>query len=98
MTAGDGILCPVCSGHTGVADTRQQLGEIRRRRLCLDRGCRGRVITSERIVDYVPPQMVLVPRRWVAQLRKLVGSVRLPTEEVEIACASPEHSAIPVIE
>lgn len=101
MTAGDGILCPICSGHTGVSQTQQLVGEILRRRHCLDRGCSGRVSTTERIVDDKPPKppnTVLVSRRWLAQLRKLVGAIRLPAEEDETACASPDQSAIPVIE
>lgn len=42
-----GILCPVCSGFTGVQQSRPDDGKVRRQRRCLDRACPGRIWTVE---------------------------------------------------
>jgi transcriptional regulator NrdR family protein len=98
MSLGDGILCPVCSGQTGVIETRPLVGEIRRRRRCLDRGCSGRVSTVEKSVEWVAPDMVLVSRRALKRLRLIVSELNSSSVLRESSCASPEESAIPVIE
>lgn len=98
MTAGDGILCPVCSGHTGVSNTKPGVGEIRRYRRCLDRDCSGRLWTVELAVGAPPPDMVLVPRKMLRRLQNVVRAICFPSPARESACASPDDAAIPVIE
>lgn len=98
LSAGDGILCPVCSGATGVSNSRPGKGRIRRYRRCLDRGCPGRIATIELAEDVVSPEFVLVPKLVLRRLRKLVSQICSPSVVRETPCASPEESAIPVIE
>ena len=95
MSSGDGFLCPVCHGPMGVIDTDPRRDEIRRRRRCRDRGCSGRLTTSERAIEFAAPDTVAVPRAWLRRLRMLVGKIHLDTES---PCASPEDCAIPVID
>jgi hypothetical protein len=98
LTAGDGIRCPVCDSTTGVSNTQQGRGHIRRFRRCHDRECPGRLWTVERPEAAPPPDQVMVPRRLLKQLRELARKLYSPTAARETACASPEGDDIPVIE
>lgn len=97
MSAGDGIRCPVCGGDTGVIETRQNVGSLRRRRRCLV--CPGRLTTLEMAVpDYskrnttelVPmpasraEDLEVVPRRLMQALRELL-------QAEDVGTAAPEE-------
>lgn len=82
MSLGDGIRCPLCGSDTGVIETRQNVGSLRRRRGCLV--CPGRVTTIE-----IPApahskrnttELVAIPARHAAELevvpRPLIGERR----------------------
>lgn len=59
--------CPTCGGDTHVGETRQNPSGLRRRRVCLDRSCSGRLTTQELVVRdgdvrrVINGEFVLVP-------------------------------------
>lgn len=90
---GAGIRCPRCRGETGVLETRQSSGAIRRRRACLESACTGRVTTVEMVAPMfrrkattgglvaVPSEdnadFAVVPRKLLAAIADMLNEVEL---------------------
>lgn len=68
------IACPKCGSPTGVRETREENGYVRRRRACQNVECGGRVTTFEMIVNdpRAVPDPVIVSRRAVAAVARVL--------------------------
>lgn len=69
-----GLPCPSCDGLTRVIETRRNASGLRRRRVCMNGACNGKLTTYE-IASFASvsgksrgDRYVLVPRRLLARL------------------------------
>lgn len=65
-----GIVCPVCGGDTETSETRQGKNYIRRRRLCKDIRCTGRLTTAEIVYNgaKLDDGLVFLPKSELEQM------------------------------
>jgi transcriptional regulator NrdR family protein len=73
------IACPSCGAKTAVAETRVVGASVRRRRRCVTAECNGKVTTVEVVVsaarDFASGDVVPVPTRQIAALKKIVAAI-----------------------
>lgn len=69
-----GIVCPVCGGDTETSETRQGKNYIRRRRLCKDYRCPGRLTTAEVVYNgaKLDEGLVFMPRAELEHLHYMI--------------------------
>ncbi len=70
-----GIVCPICGLHLDTAETRQGKNYIRRRRICSDYRCTGRVTTAEVVYNgaKLDDGLVFIPK---AELEQMLYALR----------------------
>ena len=83
-----GMICPFCSGNTGVVDSRPRgANVIRRRRACFT--CRRRFTTWEVATEENPVEMATRLQRTATELRHLANLLDRAAETQETAYVGP---------
>jgi hypothetical protein len=93
-----GIVCPICGRDTAVSETRQGNGYIRRRRLCDDYRCSGKLTTFEVVYNgngMKHDGLVLMPKDELERMHFALGRALGFPDDIQLADDGIEEPVSP---